>query len=288
VIFPSKFTYLRRIKGAQSTIYSSVPGGEFVFNCQGPKGAVLALPHGAHLEKLENLASMRQYAAKHAESWYKYVNETRGRGLVNGSLYLITGCEKAKSWGMASFHDVSLQHEFPISFRPTTDAEAGYRYRWQGAHFRHKHADSPPVDGTPLNQTTFIHAFAISLCEGLLARLRGGVEISQLVDSPSTTAGKSGRGFVPFGSQSSSLSWSLSFFGGGAPSGGRYCSGQVLVHENGIISDAAPIPKVRRGKIKGTLSNSFQIFHPSQIIHQHLLREVPIIHPPALVLNRSY
>ncbi|KAJ7843699.1 hypothetical protein B0H13DRAFT_2209677, partial [Mycena leptocephala] len=133
---------------------NSVPGGDFVFNCEGPKGAVLALPHGAHLEKLENLASMRQYAAKHAESWYKYVNETRGRGLVNGSLYLITGCEKAKSWGMASFHDVSLQHEFPISFRPTTDAEAGYRYRWQGTHCRHKHADSPPVDGTPLNQTT--------------------------------------------------------------------------------------------------------------------------------------
>ncbi|KAJ7922296.1 hypothetical protein B0H13DRAFT_2411034, partial [Mycena leptocephala] len=96
-------TYLHRIKGAQSIIYSSVPGGEFVFNCEGPKGAVLALPHGAHLEKLGNLASMRQYAAKHAESWYKYVNETRGRGLVNGSLYLITGCEKAKSWGMASF-----------------------------------------------------------------------------------------------------------------------------------------------------------------------------------------
>ncbi|KAJ7922292.1 hypothetical protein B0H13DRAFT_1477925, partial [Mycena leptocephala] len=88
---------------AHVTMYSSAPGGEFVFNCEGPKGAVLALPHGAHLEKLENLVSMRQYAAKHAESWYKYVNETRGRGLVNGSLYLITGCEKAKSWGMASF-----------------------------------------------------------------------------------------------------------------------------------------------------------------------------------------
>ncbi|KAJ7800607.1 hypothetical protein B0H13DRAFT_1672875, partial [Mycena leptocephala] len=210
------------------------------------KGAVLALPHGAHLEKLDNLAVMRQYAVKHAESWYKYVNETRGRGLVNGSLYLITGCEKAKSWGMASFHDVALQNGFQLSFRPTTDAEAGYRYRWQGTHCRHKHADSSLVDGTPLNQTTFIHAFTISLGEGIRGKLFGNVEICQLVDSP-PTAGMSGRGFVPFGSQSSSFTWSLGIFGSGSTSGGRHCVRRVLDNEDGVISDAAPIPKVRRG-----------------------------------------
>ncbi|KAJ7822560.1 hypothetical protein B0H14DRAFT_1318695 [Mycena olivaceomarginata] len=105
------------------------PGGEFVFKCRGEDGAVLALPHGAHLEKLRSIASMRRYAAKHAESWYKYVNETRERELVNGSLYLITGCEKAQSWGMAIFHDVSFQNGFQLSFRPTADADNGYRYR---------------------------------------------------------------------------------------------------------------------------------------------------------------
>ncbi|KAJ7889645.1 hypothetical protein B0H13DRAFT_1626682, partial [Mycena leptocephala] len=103
------------------------PGGELFFNCKGPNGAVLALPHGAHLDKLENIETMRRYATKHAESWYKYANETRGRGLVNGSLYLVTGCEKAQSWGMATFHDVSLQNEFQLSFRPTADADNGRR-----------------------------------------------------------------------------------------------------------------------------------------------------------------
>ncbi|KAF8206131.1 hypothetical protein K438DRAFT_1507005, partial [Mycena galopus ATCC 62051] len=83
------------------------PGGDFIFDCQGSNGAVLALPHGARVEKLRNLENMRRYAATHAESWYKYANETRGRGLVNGTLYLVTGCEKARSWGMASFHNVS-------------------------------------------------------------------------------------------------------------------------------------------------------------------------------------
>ncbi|KAF7345527.1 WD40 containing domain protein [Mycena venus] len=229
----------------------SIPGGDFVFDCKGPDGAVLALPYGAHLEKLRNIESMRRYAAKHAENWYRYVNETRGRGLVNGSLYLVTGCEKTKSWGMASFHDVPT--EFQLSFRPTRDADCGYRYRWKGAHCRHKHRDSPPDDGTPHNQTTFVHAFTISVCEGIWGKLFGEAEVGQLVDS-STFSEKSGRGFIPYGAQGSSFSWTF-FLGGSATGGGTRCT-----DENGIISDASPIPRV---------------FHPSQMIHEHIFRMAP-------------
>ncbi|KAJ7364388.1 hypothetical protein DFH08DRAFT_682466 [Mycena albidolilacea] len=186
-----------------------VPGGEFVFSCRGPNGAVLALPYGSHLEKLQSIAEMRRYARKHAESWYKHVNETRGRALVNGSLYLITGCEKAESWGIATFHDVPGPNEFQLSFAPTTDVDHGHRYRWHAPYCRQKHADSPAVVGTPLNQTTFIHAFAISLGETLWGTLFGDVEICQLADS-STFPEKSGRGFVPYGSQGFSFVWSFS------------------------------------------------------------------------------
>ncbi|KAJ7303814.1 hypothetical protein DFH08DRAFT_669337, partial [Mycena albidolilacea] len=69
------------------------------FECAGPNGAVLALPHGAHLQKLTNLASMERYAVKYAQRWYKCIRETRGCKLQNGSLLLVTGCEKARSWG---------------------------------------------------------------------------------------------------------------------------------------------------------------------------------------------
>ncbi|KAJ6514557.1 hypothetical protein DFH09DRAFT_258354 [Mycena vulgaris] len=94
-------------------VVKQFPGSEFCFECVCPRGAVLALPHGGHLEKLQNVAMMRQYAAKNAESWYRYVNgPARGRELVNGSLYLVTGCEKSLSWGMASFQDIRAQNEF--------------------------------------------------------------------------------------------------------------------------------------------------------------------------------
>ncbi|KAJ7820936.1 hypothetical protein B0H14DRAFT_3734684, partial [Mycena olivaceomarginata] len=54
---------------------NSTVGGKFVFQCSGPNGAALALPHSAHVEKLENVVSMQCYAEKHAESWYKYARE---------------------------------------------------------------------------------------------------------------------------------------------------------------------------------------------------------------------
>ncbi|KAJ7917001.1 hypothetical protein B0H13DRAFT_343737 [Mycena leptocephala] len=143
------------------------PGSKFLFSCTGPSGAVLALPYGAHLEKLENVEPVRRYAAKYAESWYKYLNRDKGRGLANGTLYLITGCEKSRSGGMASFQNISPETEFQLSFIPTTDAENGYNYRFKrGTPACTKHFDSHG-EQTPLNQTTFLHGFSISLGEGI-------------------------------------------------------------------------------------------------------------------------
>ncbi|KAJ7252903.1 hypothetical protein C8J57DRAFT_1661007 [Mycena rebaudengoi] len=113
------------------------PGGDFVFSCDGSQGAVLALPYGASLKKLRNVESVRAYAAKHAGRWYKYINGTRGRGLANGELYLVTGHEKAWSWGMASYY--ANCEEFELSFKPTVRADIN-KYReinWLGPAYSH-------------------------------------------------------------------------------------------------------------------------------------------------------
>ncbi|KAJ7618722.1 hypothetical protein FB45DRAFT_872116 [Roridomyces roridus] len=231
----------------------SAPGGYFRFSCQGPDGAVLALPYGAHLEKLRSLQLLRQYAAKNAESWYRYANEIRGRGLENGSLYLVTGTEKARSWGMASFHDVPFQDEFPLSFEPTARADGGYRYRWRGTRFQHKHrdADLPAGNDTPLNQTTFIYAFAISLCEGLWG-FRKSAEICQ-VTGPPTTSKWGGRAHVPFGLPSRASWWSFSAFDAVVPNGGMGHSACVPC-QDGLHWDATPVLK---------------------LIHEHILHQLP-------------
>ncbi|KAF7374417.1 hypothetical protein MSAN_00325800 [Mycena sanguinolenta] len=229
---------------------------------------------------------MERYAAEHAETWYKYANVTRGRRLVNGRLYLITGWEKAKSWGIAYFRDVSIRSEFKLSFGPTVDAANGYKYCWNGSHCHYKQDDSPPDDGTPLSHTIFIHAFAISIGERVWEKLFGnGLGICQPLDWP-TFQKNSGRRLVPYRSHGSSSPWSIftrifsggraqndagrssvpqrapfprSFFTrGSASSGGRQATASIP--GDGIVTDAFPI---------------LQITHPSQIIHQRILREAP-------------
>ncbi|KAF7369460.1 Pleiotropic drug resistance ABC transporter protein [Mycena venus] len=58
----------------------------FFFNCHSLQGAVLALPHGSRVQKLHNVETIKNYATRHAESWFKYINGPRGRGL-DGSVY---------------------------------------------------------------------------------------------------------------------------------------------------------------------------------------------------------
>ncbi|KAJ7126693.1 hypothetical protein C8R44DRAFT_701440, partial [Mycena epipterygia] len=233
------------------------PGGDFVFDCGGPQGAVLALPNGAHVAKLENLASVQKYAATHAESWYKYINGARGRGLANGSLYLITGCEKAQSWGIASFH--SDYDDFQLAFKPTARTDGTSQYRWSGVHGRknpaqRKSFNPPQMHGVPLNQTTFVHGLSISLATGIWGRLFGDVKISPIVDSH---FGNINGGLVQHAQGSSLFSWSLSFLGGGATTGRKHHTGR---DEDVVISEISPISK---------------IFHPAEVINNYILYKAP-------------
>ncbi|KAJ7745681.1 hypothetical protein B0H16DRAFT_970495 [Mycena metata] len=232
------------------------PGSEFLFSCMGPGGALLALPHGAQLQKLEDVEHVRQYAACNAESWYKYINETRGRALTNGSLYLITGCEKSRSGGMASFQNLTPGADFQLSFRPTTGADSSYKYRFtRGTPAHTKHFDgSGQNDQRPLNQTTFLHGFSISLGEGIWGRLFG-VKVREITDSQMEG---SQSDFVPFGSQGSLFSWLFNFFNGGGGVGGKRYTDPT--GEEVTISNLSP---------------TSMVVHPGRLINNFLLRERP-------------
>lgn len=125
-----------------------------------------------------------------------------GRALENGRLYLVTGCEKAlsSSWGMTSFQLApSNQANFQLSFRPRDGATSGYKYRWSPPTLAHRDYADPLTGGDHLNQTLFIHAFAISLSEGLWATLFGQNSGAQLVHYPQGST--QGGGSVPYTSQ---------------------------------------------------------------------------------------
>ncbi|KAJ7614042.1 hypothetical protein FB45DRAFT_802574, partial [Roridomyces roridus] len=194
---------------------------DFLFDCNGSQGAVLAMPFGSHVEKLGNsLEQMVEYARANAESWYQHSNGTMGRRLPNGSLYLITGWEKARTWGMASFQNATAQSPFRLAFQPVFDGNTGaHKYRWTASGpARTRTSGQIPAEDAPLNQTVFIHGFSISLGTGIWGKLFKGVEISQIVDS---RLGQTNRDYIPFGSQGFSFSWSFGFLAGGGSTGGK-------------------------------------------------------------------
>ncbi|KAJ7614098.1 hypothetical protein FB45DRAFT_261688 [Roridomyces roridus] len=135
------------------------PPGTVTLHCKPPHGAVLTLPLGSRLEKLEHLESMRIYAAKHAQEWYKYANGARGRGLTNGSLYLVTGMEKSLAWGMAAFDGVD-RDPFDLCFH-WTDSERGAHCRWiaRGA------ARTNPARRTP-RKSYPLHSWVLDISRG--------------------------------------------------------------------------------------------------------------------------
>ncbi|KAJ7714693.1 hypothetical protein DFH07DRAFT_762970, partial [Mycena maculata] len=223
----------------------------FRFNCNGPAGALLALPHGSHLEKLENVEHVRQHAAQNAENWYKYINGTRGRGLVNGSLYLITGCEKSRSGGMASFQNVTTRNAFQLLFKPTAGPDAGYKYRFKRGTPAFTKRFSSSTSTHPLNNTIFLHGFSISIGEGIWARLFGDVSVRQITDSQLQ---KTGSNFVPFSSQGSISSWSL-FGRRGASDGNTYTGRNAEV----AVSNFSPTLEVT--PIRHSRSSNSNVFY---------------------------
>lgn len=172
------------------------------------EGAILTLPDGAFREDCRGIARFREYAAQHATSWYKYVNGPRGRDAENGSIYLVTGCDKSRSWGVASFSDVSSS--FNLTFIPSPDGgNTDYTFAWERASFASTNAGPIPIeyfDGDqPQNQCTFIRGFKISLSQGLWATLFGSMtRVSTIVDAkPEDMLTRTG--FIPFRSRGSWL-----------------------------------------------------------------------------------
>jgi len=82
------------------------------------------MPVGSNSEDLGNVRIFRQYAARHAENWYRFALGVRGRAAKNGDIRLVTGYDKTKAWGMATFSNSTTQTN--LAFR----SKEGQTYVW--------------------------------------------------------------------------------------------------------------------------------------------------------------
>ncbi|TFK19371.1 hypothetical protein FA15DRAFT_601623 [Coprinopsis marcescibilis] len=154
-----------------------------LFQGTGSEGALLTMPQGALHEDIRNLTKFREYAALHAHSWYKFANGVCGREIENGELHLVTGCDKASSWGIATFSGDQTMAEEPVQLEfVAEDTPNGCVCFWQHSGNVDVKACPSPFDhsaqqGHMRNQCTFIRSHTISLSEGEWIKLMNSITV---------------------------------------------------------------------------------------------------------------
>ncbi|KAK7040779.1 hypothetical protein VNI00_009685 [Paramarasmius palmivorus] len=128
-------------------------------------GAILVLPDGCSRIDLANKNPFINQAIKHGASWFDYA-ESRGR--PTASLYLITGCDRASSWGIASFAkdpNAALQ----LTLNENINASGRTTYKWSNNPWgstrcspeTRRHSEIPASHNHD-NQCIFLRGFTIS------------------------------------------------------------------------------------------------------------------------------
>lgn len=168
--------YLRPKRHLFSDNVKQINDSPVAYECSGPEGAVLELPKGAMLFEATNRCPFQDLAARHALNWYKYMFIDKARDANNGSLYLVTGCVKAKEWGIAVFDRPSSSQDylrFVADASPHEhDDDASYSWEMMGAVIAkivpNTDDDDDDVitnDGEEHNQCLFLRGYKIMLRE---------------------------------------------------------------------------------------------------------------------------
>ncbi|KAF4604616.1 hypothetical protein EYR40_003390 [Pleurotus pulmonarius] len=172
------------------------------------EGAILHLPKGA--SRITATKSVfREQVMRHAKNWYKFAFECSD--VSNGSLYLITGCDKTSSWMVGAFSDCSSgsQAVLQLSVAGLLEGQLSYNYSWATSSPAIQRV-GPSVDQTTAwdedpdalerdnnifasdapqgsNQCAFIRGYKITLRRDVLRRILGGstttIQISSIEDA---------------------------------------------------------------------------------------------------------
>ncbi|KAK7001676.1 ribonuclease III [Favolaschia claudopus] len=190
--------------------------------------AVLLLPQGASRSNLRPLQIFRDYAIKHAQSWYTFVNGKLNRMIGTGELYLITGVDKSTSWSVAALENNYDGCELSLKLKPAFVASGSVSYAWEwecASSFANSGPRySPGEEVWTDNQTVFLRGFKVAIRPTPLKK-SGKVVVQSVADAkhPSGTSSVAKSRFgMPF-------SWGGSGnIGGLSRSNTRSTSGDTL------------------------------------------------------------
>ncbi|KAI5899405.1 uncharacterized protein SCHCODRAFT_02682424 [Schizophyllum commune H4-8] len=167
--------------GADATIVPAGAGFGIEFSVGKDEGAILALPRGGSRRDARQRRAYEIQIQRHGQEWYTYVRDTLGWMIDNGDLYLVTGVDKAATWGALAFRDTQRSREVSFQFTATPVANAALRHQYQWRHITSQSARQGPDagvqmyddDGEPAeNQCVFVRGYKIMLRRELWSRTR--------------------------------------------------------------------------------------------------------------------
>lgn len=100
---------------------------------------------------LHSHLKFRDQAISHGASWYNFARAVCGQRVKNGSLNLVTGCDKASSWSVQLIRPSSRPSETVTRPQPTHQSRCSKK-RWPG---------QPQIR----NQCVFVRGYNISVRE---------------------------------------------------------------------------------------------------------------------------
>lgn len=150
------------------------------------RAGILVLPDGADRYDALRTDNFCDYAIQNWDAWFSYVNgPAYGRG--TSSLYLVTGCKKTTSWGMASFRCHSEHRGISVELKAAMlaggDVSVGHSWMTScPATTRTGPPSSGSLNEIPLqNQCIFLSGYTISKRNGVTQKL--GLSSPVLLDT---------------------------------------------------------------------------------------------------------
>ncbi|KAJ7683636.1 hypothetical protein B0H17DRAFT_1204942 [Mycena rosella] len=121
VIASAKVTRISLSVGASSVVTPFFPttvGSSVTFELQSKECAMLVLPEGASREKLLPVETFRAHVKRYSHDWYKFAGD---RLPSSGFLFVVTGCDKTASWGIATASTASRAIGVSLKFAVVGD-----------------------------------------------------------------------------------------------------------------------------------------------------------------------
>ncbi|KAJ6459463.1 hypothetical protein C8R47DRAFT_139923 [Mycena vitilis] len=146
-----------------SSIIPFVPisaGANIALDLRSKEGAILVLPEGAPRQDLLPVESFRAHVRKHSDKWYQFA---RNRLPPGESLFVVTGCDKTTSWGIATVSTASGSVGAAAKFALVGIAEGTLapKYKWEDFGSATVRASSDTCSRRTENQCVFVRGFFV-------------------------------------------------------------------------------------------------------------------------------